>query len=140
MTTTRTKGRVTGLLAGTFATDLALAEIDPVMVISDYKVGLADGTKPVIGHVSVRSVKRVVDNFSSTYPVATTTGGQVTVELRGLMVVTRNAGAILAAGVGVGFNSSGALVADGAGVAHYGVLLTASGAVGAEVDVLVGGV
>ena len=140
MTTTSTKGRITGMFALTLAADVALAEGDPVHIDGPYHCTLSDGSKPVVGHVSVRSVKRVVDAISSTFPVQNTTGSQVTVEARGLMVVTRLAGAAVAAGVGVGFNNTGALVADGAGVAHYGVALTATTAAGQEIDVLVGSV
>lgn len=139
MTTTSTKGRITGLLALTMATDLALAEGDHVQVIGDYKVGLADGTKRVIGSVSVRSVKRVVDNNSSTFPVSTTTGGQVTVEAYGYAVETRNAGGVVAAGAEVGINASGEIVTAGAGIATFGVALTHTTAAGQELDILVTG-
>jgi hypothetical protein len=140
MTTTTTKGRISGLLALTCASDVALAKGDSVHVVGDYKVALADGTKPVIGHIGVRSVARVVTDTASTFPVATTTGSQVTVEARGLMVRTMLAGAAIAAGAGVGINSSAALVTDGTGVAHIGVALTHTTAAGQEIDVLVGGV
>lgn len=139
MTTTTTKGRITGMLALTMATDLALAVGDFVQMVGDYKVGLCDGTKPCVGTVSVRSVKRVSDVNSTTFPVATTTGGQVTVEARGLSVLTRNAGAAFAAGVKVGLNNVGAIVAyaDGsATVAYLGISLTASTGAGVEVDIL----
>lgn len=139
MTTTTTKGRVTGLLALTCATDLALAEGDMVHLVGPYKVGLADGTKPLLGTVSVRSVKRVVDAISSTFPVATTTGGQVTVEALGLMVLTRNAGAALSAGQRVGINASGAIVAYAEGsttVSYLGIALTSPSGAGVEMDIL----
>jgi hypothetical protein len=139
MTTTSTKGRITGLLALTFATDVALAEGDFVMLVGPYKVGLADGSKRCVGTVTVRSVKRVIDNVSSTFPVATTTGGQVTADVRGYMVVTRLAGAAIAAGADVGINSTGAIVVFPAGsttISRVGTALTTTNAAGQEIDVL----
>jgi hypothetical protein len=139
MTTTSTKGRITGALALTMAADVALAEGDHVHVIDDYKVALADGTKSVIGTVTVRSVKRVVDATSSTFPVATTTGSQVTVDVYGFSVETRLAGGAIAAGADIGINGSGEIVTAGAGVAKIGVALTHTTAAGQELDYLTTG-
>src|SRR4051812_29104720 len=128
MTTTAAGGKITGLLALTCKADTALNVGDFVMVTGPYTVALADGTKPVLGHVSVRNVKRVSDANTTTFPVADFPGGQVTVEARGLYVKTHPAGAAIVAGVGVGIDATGALVPDGANVAHIGVALTGAAA------------
>ena len=139
MTTTSSGGRITGLLALTCATDVALAEGDVVHMVGDYKVGLADGTKALVGSVSVRSVKRTTSPTSSEYPVATTTGGQVTVEALGFSVQTRTAGEAIAAGAEVGINSDGDMVTLAASTAKYGIALTHSTAAAQDIDVLVTG-
>jgi hypothetical protein len=141
MTTTTTKGRITGQIALTMATDLALAEGDHVHVVGPYKVGLADGSKTCIGAVSVRSVKRVIDNTTSSFPVATTTGGQVTVEAYGYAVETRLSGAAINAGADIGIAADGSLktMGAGAGLAKIGVALTTTTAAGQEIDLLVTG-
>src|SRR4051812_9217296 len=83
VTTTSSGGKITGLLALTMATDVALQVGDYVHIVGDYKVGLANGTKAILGEVSVRSVKRTSTATSETFPVVGTTGSQVTVEARG---------------------------------------------------------
>jgi hypothetical protein len=137
MTTTASGGKITGLLALTMVGSTALALGDFVMVTGDYTVSLADGTKPVIGHVSVRNVKRTSDANSTSYPV-NNPGGDVTVEAIGFYVKVHPAGAAITAGEGVGMNATGQLVPDGAGVAHLGVALTGAAAAATNVDVLVG--
>lgn len=137
MTTTTAGGKITGLLALTCLTDVALAVGDFVHLVGNYKVALADGTKPVLGHVSVRNVKRTSSPTSTSYPVAATPGGQVTVETPGFYVKTHVAGAGgVTAGTDVGIGAAGALLTAGAGVRTIGVALT-TGAAGAAVDVLV---
>jgi hypothetical protein len=139
MTTTSSGGKITGLLALTFATDVALNVGDFVHVVGAYKVAAADGTKPIIGHVSVRSVIRQnVSGVSTSFPVATTTGGQVTVEVYGFGVKQHSSGAAITAGALVGINSSGALVPAGTSIANVGVALTAATAASQNVDVLYG--
>lgn len=135
MATKRAGGRITGHLALTCEAAVALQVGDYVMLTGDYTVGLADGTKPVLGHVSVRNVKRESTPTSDTFPVGAP-GQDVTVEARGWDVHTKVSGGIFAAGVDVGVNATGALVAVGAGVAKVGVSLMASTAAGQRVDVL----
>lgn len=135
MTTTRTKGRITGLLALTMAADVALQSGDHVSVIGDYKVGLCDGTKPILGHVSVRSVHRSSTVLATSYPIVDTTGAQVTVEARGFYVQTTVADAAIAAGAKVGIDASGHLVANGA--SNLGIALTTTTAAGQPIDVFV---
>lgn len=139
MATTSTKGRITGAIALTMATDVALAEGDHVHLVGPYKVALADGTKTVIGTVSVISVKRVVTNTSSTFPVATTTGGQVTVDVYGYSVETRLCGAACTAGVDVGIAVDGTIKPVNTGVKKIGVALTTTTAAGQEIDILTTG-
>lgn len=135
MATKTAGGRITGHLALTLEAGVALQEGDYVMLTGDYTCGLADGTKPVIGHVSVRNVKRVSTATTDEYPVGNP-GGDVTVEARGWNVHTKAAGAAFAAGVDVGVNAAGALVPVAAGVAKVGVSLMASTGAGVLVDVL----
>jgi hypothetical protein len=135
MTTTQAGGKITGILALTLATDLALNPGDFVQLIGNYKVGLADGTKPCLGYVSVAALKGT--STATSYGVSRpTTGSQVTVEVRGLSVKVHAAGATIAAGVGGGITSAGALGPDGANIAHVGIALT-GGTVGVSIDVLV---
>lgn len=135
MTTKTAGGKITGLLALTLEAQVALNIGDPVMVTGPYECGLADGSKPILGVVSVANVTRQ----AGAYPVAKVPG-QVTVEARGLYVrKVKSAGAV-AAGIAVGLNNTQKLAADGAGVAHLGVSLMAATAANQDVDVLVGGV
>lgn len=137
MTTKRAGGRITGHLALTCEAAVALQVEDYVHLVGDYEVGLADGTKPVIGYVSVKNVKRVSTPTSDTFPVGAP-GQEVTVEARGWSVQTRVAGEAIDAGEPVGASATGALV----GVAidainKVGIALTSSTAAGQAVDVLV---
>lgn len=137
MTTTTAGGKITGLLALTCLTDVALAVGDFVHLVGNYKVALADGTKPVLGHVSVRNVKRTSSPTSTSFPVAATPGGQVTVETPGFYVKTHPAGAGgVVAGQAVGIGAAGALLPVAGGVREIGVALTTA-AVGVACDVLV---
>lgn len=141
MTTTSAGGKITGLLALTCTTDIALQVGDFVHLVGDYKVALADGSKPVLGHVSVRNVKRALgdDTTGSSFPVASTPG-DVTVEVPGFYVKTHAADAAIAAGQPVGIGAGGDLVVDpGDGtVGHVGLALTSAAAAGTLIDVLVG--
>lgn len=135
MTTKRPKGKITGLLALTVEAQVATDIGDWVHVMGDYEVALADGTKPVLGRVSVSNKK------STTSPMARTVGvpnvpGDVTVEARGLYVVTEIAAGAFAAGVEVGVGAGG-VVAAGTGVSTIGIALMASTGAGDEVDILV---
>ena len=133
MTTKLAGGKITGLLALTLEAQVALEVGDPVMVTGNYECGLNDGTKPCIGFVSVKNVKRQAGAF----PVALVPG-QVTVEARGVMVRKIKSAGALAAGIAVGTNGAQKLAADGAGVAHVGVSLMAATAVDQWLDTLIG--
>jgi hypothetical protein len=132
MTTTRSGGKITGLLALTMEAHFAAAVGDPVMVTGDYEVSKADGSKPTLGHVSVANVKRL----GRDYPVANNPG-DCTVEARGFYVRTITVGAVaITAGAAVGIGGLSTLVAAGGGVDTIGVALMA-GDPGDDIDVLV---
>ena len=139
MTTKQSGGRITGLLALTFEAQVAMQRNDPVMVTGDYEVGIADGTKPVVGFVSVSNVKRTSTEAAQTGPVPNVPG-DVTVEARGLMVLELQSGAAIAAGAPVGINATGDLVAvaDAGVLGYVGIALTATTAANQAIDVLVG--
>lgn len=132
MTTKSAGGKITGLLALTFEAQVAMEVGDPAMIVGDYEVGVADGSKPVVGFVSVANVGR----NGPLYPVPNVPG-DVTVEARGFYVRRFTSGGAFAAGVDVGVNATGDLVAVGAGVARVGVSLMAAGGVGEDVDCLI---
>lgn len=137
MTTTIAGGRITGHLALTVIATAALQEQDDVMLTGDYTVGLADGTKPSIGHVSVRNVKRTATATTDSFPVGNP-GGDVTVEARGFNVRCKLSGGVITAGNFVKINNLGALVDGGvvASIANVGIALTSATAAGQNVDVL----
>lgn len=137
MTTKTHGGRITGHLALTVQATVALQEDDDVMLTGDYTVGLADGTKPSIGHVSVRNVKRTVTATSDDFPVGNP-GGDVTVEALGYNVRVKTSGGAIAAGNYVNVNGVGALVDGGVArtVATVGIALMAATAAGQPIDVL----
>lgn len=132
MTTSAAGGKITGLLALTMVGTAALAVGDPVHVSADYTVVKADGTKPVIGHVSVSNVKRV----AGAYPVGNA-GGDVTVEARAFYIRTIVSGAAITVGTEVGIGASNTLVPAGSNVATIGVALMGAGASGTPIDVMV---
>lgn len=136
MVTKSSKGKITGLLALTMEAQIATDVGDWVSVTGDYEVGLSDGTKPVLGHVSVSNKKRVSTTMSTEVGVANVPG-PVTVEARGLYVQTVEAGGAFAAGVAVGVAADNTIQAVGAGVAEIGIALMASTGAGDEVDILV---
>lgn len=127
-------GKITGLLALTLEAQVALNVGDPVMVTGPYECGLADGTKPVLGFVSVANKQRQAG--TGNFPV-NKVPGDVTVEARGVMVRRMTSGGIFAAGANVGIGAGGALLAAGVGVATIGVALMAATAANQKVDVLV---
>lgn len=137
MTTKTTGGKITGLLALTLEAQTALAVGAPVHISGPYECSLADGSKPVVGFVSVANVRRSAS--TGFYPSANAPG-DVTVEARGLMVLTFTAAVAVAAGVAVGINNAQKIVIDAGGVAHVGITLTATGGANLPVDVLVGAV
>jgi hypothetical protein len=130
-------GRITGHLALTVEATVALQENDDVMLTGDYTVGLADGSKPSIGHVSVRNVKRISTATTSQFPVGDP-GGDVTVEARGWNVRTKVSGGAITAGHFVKIDNTGALVDGGVvwNVANVGIALIGATAAGQTIDVL----
>lgn len=95
-------GKISGLLALTFETDVSLPEGTPVHVSDDYEVERADGTKIVVGTVDVANVAR----SGGAYPTYVTPG-IVTVEARGFSVRTYTATETITAGEGVKANATG---------------------------------
>lgn len=135
-TSRQSGGKITGLLALTMETLVALNKDDWVHVSGDYQVALANGTKPLLGRVSVKNIKVTQTSMSRTVGVADTPG-VVTVEARGLSVETVTSGAAITAGAQVGIGAAGTLVPVAAGVAHLGIALMAATAAGQSIDVLV---
>jgi hypothetical protein len=134
MTTKTAGGKITGLLALTMDCAVTLAEGDPVHVSGDYTVSPADGTKRLLGTVSVPAWKRTVTATSDTFAAR---AGQVTVEALGFYVTTITAGGAIAAGAEVGVNASGDFVTMGASMALFGIALTHSTGAAQKIDVLV---
>lgn len=135
MTTKNEGGKITGLLALSMEAEVALDVGDPVMGSGDYECVLNDGTKRVIGHVSVANKEPVrgVANRPAQVP------GPVTVEARGLYVRTVLSGGAIAAGASVGYNATGDPVAVALGAAsECGVALTGAAGAGEKIDVLFG--
>lgn len=138
MATKRSKGRITGLLALTMEAQVALKRGDWVSIVGDYEVGLADGTKPVLGSISVSNTRGRTSTVMGTEVGVPVVPGDVTVEARGFYVKTEQAtGGAFAAGVAVGINADSELVAVAEGVAEVGISLMASTGAGDEADVLV---
>lgn len=138
MTTKTSGGKITGLLALSCEAAVATDVGDYVHLSGDYTVALADGTKPVLGKVSVSNKKRVNTLMSTTVGVDNVPG-PVTVEARGLYVDKVLAGGAFAAGAAVGIGAANTVVAAGGGVATIGIALMASVGVGDDVDILVQG-
>lgn len=134
MTTKTQGGKITGILALTLESTVALAVGDPVHVIDDYEVEKADGSKPILGHVSVANVQR--EAGTGRWPVSAVPG-QVTVEARGFSVRTITSGGAITAGAEVGHGAAGALLAAGGGVATIGIALMGAAGAGTKIDVLV---
>jgi hypothetical protein len=111
MTTKLAGGKITGLLALTCEAQYAAEIGDPVMVTGPYEVSLMDGSRPLLGHISVANKGRV----GGTFPAAITPG-QCTVEALGFYVRRAAAGADIAAGLAVGYSAGGLLVPRGSGV------------------------
>lgn len=131
MTTKLSGGRITGVVALTCQAQVATAVGDFVHVTGPYEVALADGTKPIIGYVSVKNSVRVGPTRTAEVP------GDVTVEARGWGVKKHNSGAAITAGAEVGIDGTGALVAVGTGVAKVGIALMAATGAGQAIDVLI---
>lgn len=139
MTTKAAGGKITGLLALTLEAQSALNVNDPVHITGDYMCDKADGTKPIVGFVSVANRRRgtYAEGKAGLYPV-NAVPGDVTVEARGYMVMTLTAGTGgVTAGNLVGVGAAGAILAPGAGVANMGIALESATA-GNKFDCLVG--
>lgn len=97
MVTKQHGGKITGLLALTAEAQEALNRGDAVHLSGDYEVEKADGTKPILGYISVANKGRVgsVMGTSVGNPLVP---GVVTVEARGFMVREVKAGAAVNAG------------------------------------------
>ena len=134
MVTKAAGGKITGLLAITLEAQVALNVGDPVMVTGPYECGLADGTKPVVGFVSVANKMRQAG--TGNFPV-NKVPGDVTVEARGVMVRRMTSGGAFAAGANVGIGAAGALLAAGGGVATIGIALMPAAGAAVKVDVLI---
>jgi hypothetical protein len=128
MTTKLSGGKITGLLALSLEAEYAGEIGDYVHVTGDYECNLADGTKPVLGKVSVSNKGRV----GSDYPVAVNPG-PVTVD-------TVVAGGVIPAGSAIGpdpANPGRKFVAVALGAASsVGIALTGAGASGTKFDAL----
>lgn len=132
MTTKAAGAKITGLLALTCEATEALNVKDPVHVTANYTVEKADGTKPVLGIVSVANKGRGADGA---YPVSKVPG-DVTVEVPGFSVLRLVSGGAIDAGEEVGIDVNGLLVAAGAGVRTIGLSLTSTAGAGLDIDVL----
>ena len=131
MTTKKAGGKITGHVALTCEAQVALNVGDWVHVTGPYEVALADGTKPIIGYVSVKNVKRI-----GASAFAAQTPGDVTVEALGFGVKKHKSGAAIAAGAAVGIGVGSTLVTVGANVAKVGIALTAATGANQDIDVL----
>jgi hypothetical protein len=146
MTTQASGGKITGILALTLQAQSALNDGDPVHIVGDYECDVADGTKPIVGFVSVRNVRRGstltgANPNAGFYPVANVPG-DVTVEARGFMVLTLTASAAVAAGAMVGISGARTVVswtgATPAATTPVGIALEPASGAGVTFDVLVG--
>jgi hypothetical protein len=138
MTNKNAGGRITGLLALTCEAAVSLRVGDHVMLTGPYTVGLADGTVPVLGRVSVSNKRRVLgDDTSGSSIEYGVPGGEVTVEVPGFAVHTHPAGAAITAGSPVGIDATGDLVAVAFGaVNRVGIALSTTTAAGQSIDYL----
>lgn len=134
MTTKAAGGKITGLLALTCEAQEALAVRDWVHLVGDYEVEKADGTKPVLGVVSVSNKGR--NPATGAYP-ASIVPGDVTIEARGFYVSVLVSGGAIDAGEPVGYDGTAVVqVVDGA-INQIGVALTGTVGAGEDLDVLV---
>lgn len=145
MTTKASGGKITGLLALTMEAQVALTTGQWVHVTGDYAVNLADGSRPVLGHVSVANTRRESDPNYTRYPVSEVPG-DVTVEARGLYVKETAAAGVIAAGAWVvvaadnrvrAYDPTAAPGAADTADEIIGIALTGAAAAGDLIDVLV---
>lgn len=134
MTTKLAGGRITGHIGLTLEATNALAVGDPVHITATYTCVKADGSKPVVGQVTVANKKRV----AGAYP-ADDAPGDVSVDAHGFAVqVFKSVGALATAGIKVGIDVNGKVAVPGANVQNIGVLLSTATGANQDVDVLVG--
>lgn len=112
MTTKAAGGKITGLLALTMEAQEALSVGDYVHVTGDYEVEIADGSKPVLGRVSVSNKTGRTNTAYTTAVGVARVPGDCTVEARGFYVVEETASGAISAGDAVAINASGAVVTD----------------------------
>lgn len=110
MTTKRSGGNITGLLALTVEQQEECEPWTAVHLVGDYEVEKSDGTKPILGLVSVGAYGRVGTGLGTSVgnPIVP---GQITVEAPGFMVRRLTLGGTVAAGAQVGINADNELVA-----------------------------
>lgn len=134
MATKTRGGRITGRIALTMEAEVALEVGDAVHGSGDYECVLADGTKPVIGVVSVANKDPRQRGTATRDPIVP---GDVTVEACGHFVRDVVASDVIAAGAGVAY-APGGLVAVGAVGAgpQVGIALIGATAAGQKIDVL----
>lgn len=134
MTTKTRGGAITGLLALTVEAQVAMEIGDAVHVTGPYEVGLANGTKPVLGVVSVAN-KAPQFGAAVRDPLVP---GVVTVEARGFFVRTIEVASVVTAGQGIVYAAAGPVAAGtaGAGTEIVGIALTAATAAGQLIDIL----
>lgn len=106
MTTKRNGGNITGLLALTVEQQEDIPSWAPCHLVGDYEVETADGSKPILGLVSVTAHGRTNTGLSSTVGVPIVPG-QITVEAIGLMVRRLELDGPVEAGRIVGASASG---------------------------------
>ena len=109
MTTKTFGGKITGLLALTVEAQEALEIGDWVHLVGDYEVERADGTKPILGKVSVTNKGRV-SSVTGTSVGNAIVPGDVTVETPAFFVSRETAAETIEAGEQVAVISGGRLV------------------------------
>lgn len=122
----------------TLEANYAAAVGDPVMVgPGDFQCVKADGSKPIVGHVTKRNVGRgtLAGGNAGMYPVSVVPG-DVTVDAYGHGVKDFPSTGAFAVGIAVGIGSDSKLAAVGAGVTKIGIALQASTGANQQIDVL----
>lgn len=128
MTTKTFGGKITGLLALTCEAQEATNVGDWVHLVGDYEVELADGTKPVLGKVSVANKQRI-SSVTGTSVGNAKVPGDVTVETPCFFVSREVAGETIAAGdlVAVGAGNRLVTAATAAQDEVYQITIEATG-------------
>lgn len=127
MTTKTSGGKITGLLALTCEAQEATDVGDWVHLVGDYEVEIADGTKPVLGRVSVSNKQRVSTVMGTSVGNARVPG-DVTVETPAFFVSRETAAETIVAGEEVARTASGFVSAASAAVNEVSrITITATG-------------